>query len=145
MRFICLETCKFNHAGWSLKDAIRAHCIVSKLLCDAHSFVRLSLGNKAALDFNLILTVGWRLTSKTLFKLITAFLVINSKSVSVRRWFISMLDWKPLHTALKVVLVSSRVVFSNIFKTIRPLCRSLALCKHSCRHFLRNFFQTTVT
>jgi len=76
VRFIRLEASEFDHAGRGTEHAVGAHCIVSKLLCDAQSLVRLGLGNDAALDLNLIRTVRRRLISETLFKMVSASLVV---------------------------------------------------------------------
>ena len=71
VRFICLEACKFDHTGRGLEDAVRAHSVVSVLLGNADSFVRLGLGNDATLDLNLVLTVGRGLVPEALFKMLT--------------------------------------------------------------------------
>ena len=76
VRFIRLEASEFYYAGRGTEHTVGAYCIVGKLLCDTQSLVCLGLGNEAALDLNLILTVRRRLTSETLFKIIPASLVV---------------------------------------------------------------------
>ena len=53
------------------------------LLSDAHSLVCLGLGNDSALDLDLVLTVGWRLVSKTGFKWLVR---VKSVATDVIRW-----------------------------------------------------------
>ena len=65
MRLICLEASEFDYAGRCAKDTIRADCVIHVLLGDAHGLVSLGLGEKSALDLNLVLTVGWRLVANT--------------------------------------------------------------------------------
>ena len=63
MRFICLETCKLDDTWGGAEEAVRTNSVVDVLLSDSDALVSLGLGNEAALNLNLILTVGWRLAS----------------------------------------------------------------------------------
>ena len=82
MRFICLEACELDHARRSLEHAVRAHRVVSVLLGNADSFVRLCLSDNTTLNLNLVLTVGRGLVPEALFKLLTSG-IIDSQSAIV--------------------------------------------------------------
>ena len=82
VRFICLEACELDHAGRSLEHAVRAHRVVSVLLGNADSFVRLCLSDNTTLNLNLVLTVGRGLVPEALFKLLTSG-IIDSQSAIV--------------------------------------------------------------
>ena len=82
VRFICLEACELDYAGRSLEHAVRAHRVVSVLLGNADSFVRLCLSNNTTLNLNLVLTVGRGLVPEALFKLLTSG-IIDSQSAIV--------------------------------------------------------------
>ena len=98
VRLVCLEACKFDNAWWCAKYAVWAHSIVHVLLSDAHSLVCLGLGNDSALDLDLVLTVGWRLVSKTGFKWLVR---VKSVATDVIRWRdIPFTDGVRLKTAL---------------------------------------------
>ena len=75
VRFICLEACELDHAGRSLEHAVRAHRVVSVLLGNADSFVRLCLSDNTTLNLNLVLTVGRWLVPEALFKLLTCGII----------------------------------------------------------------------
>ena len=70
VRFICLEASKLDNARRGTEHTVGAHCVVDVLLGNAYAFVGLGLRDDASLNLDLILTVGWRLVSQTLFKIL---------------------------------------------------------------------------
>ena len=75
MRFICLKASELDHAGRGTENAVRAHRVVGMLLRNAEALICLGLRDDAPLDLNLVLTVGWRLVSEALFKLLASFVL----------------------------------------------------------------------
>ena len=82
VRFICLEACELDYAGRSLEDAVRAYSVVSVLLGNADSFVRLGFSYDTTLNLDLVLTVGRGLVPEALFKLLTCG-ILEPKSAVV--------------------------------------------------------------
>ena len=75
VRFICLETRKFDDTGRSAEDAIGANSIVHVFLGNAQTLVCLCLGDQPPLNLNLVLTVRRRLAPQTLFKMLSTFVI----------------------------------------------------------------------